>query len=251
MTSETSPEERLVPCFLDRMADWCRIMDSQSIFKLGTITSSYLVSAIQAPADPPAPEKHDEEKSKDPSAVEATQQEAMVPLQEPENPSADGPTVAVGQPPVIQEQHPGNQEAETTMPVQAPTTVAATDQQPQQESSSANTEAQQQETRVVTIDTPEPTPMDQQSQQESSSTNTEFQQETGVVTTDTPEPTPMPRGDVVEQTGLPEGVDPAFLAALPEEMRQEVYYHSKNYIIPPIFIYILSRLFVTIFFSNK
>ncbi|KAL3077913.1 hypothetical protein niasHS_013442 [Heterodera schachtii] len=138
---ESSTEDRSLPCFVDRMAEWCRTVEGQTMFVMGAIFSAHLTAELSA-----TPE-------------ETTATEAIENSEKGEAADADQNA---------QQQQPLPNEA--AVPEEADlTSREAADNAGQMSTAVSGTNAQQ-----------------------------------------------------PNEAAVPEGVDPAFLAALPEDMRQEV-----------------------------
>ena len=200
--------ERKIPYFLDRIADQCRVLDPFAPFHIGIVLSSFLMSVIELVE---APVEEEEKKRKEtelpvqpqePIAQHDIQsgQRAEEPTEAQSGQRAEEPTEAQSgqreeEPTEAQpvEQHLGSD------PMTEQSTSAGIDKQENQETDQTAQNATQQETNQST-ETQEQSlaPEDIQPQPQ----HEEPQQQ---------------RGD--ENNQVPEGVDPAFLAALPEEMR--------------------------------
>ncbi|KAL3120549.1 hypothetical protein niasHT_007841 [Heterodera trifolii] len=194
---ESSTEDRSLPCFVDRMAEWCRTVEGQTMFVMGAIVSAHLTAELSA-----TPE-------------ETTATEAI------EN-SEQGATADADQ----NAQQP--QPNEAAVPEEADlTSREAADNAGQMSTAVSGTNAQQPNEAAV----PEgvdpaflaalPEDMRQEvirdhllQQQISQADNT-----TARVDADVP---PVERIAAIMGMEIPEGMDPAFLAALPDDIFHEV-----------------------------
>uniref|UniRef100_A0A914HYU0 HECT-type E3 ubiquitin transferase n=1 Tax=Globodera rostochiensis TaxID=31243 RepID=A0A914HYU0_GLORO len=229
MPREASPEDRFVPCFIDRLSEWCKIVDRQSMFIMGTVISSHLVSTIKVTPDSTAAEgqkEHTDKKEETPKTeggeltqAATVQQTASIGDQQGQQQEEENTTV--------QMDDQSSASADTTAPttsVDLVTSQGNTENADVQAVSDAN--AQQFATSMPEgVDPAFLAALPEDMRQEVIRDHLLQQQlnHTDNVTTRTDnELPPTERIAAIMGMEIPEGMDPAFLAALPEDIFHEV-----------------------------
>uniref|UniRef100_A0A183BI21 HECT-type E3 ubiquitin transferase n=1 Tax=Globodera pallida TaxID=36090 RepID=A0A183BI21_GLOPA len=229
MPREASPEDRFVPCFIDRLAEWCKIVDRQSMFIMGTVISSHLVSTIKVTPDSTAAEdqkEHTDKKEKTPKTgggeltqAATVQQTAPIDDQQGQQQEEENTTVQMDD----QSSASANTTAPTTS-LDLVTSQGNTENADVQAVSDANAQ-QFAPSMPEGVDPAFLAALPEDMRQEVIRDHLLQQQlnHTDNVTTRTDnELPPTERIAAIMGMEIPEGMDPAFLAALPEDIFHEV-----------------------------